>query len=256
MPFDVITDQFDHNKSAHYNLSIRLSADGFSFSVYNPIRDSNMLKQSFAINQGISIIANFKQAFKELDFLGYTYKHVDVTIDTKRFTLIPEDLFIENQTSQLFYYNFPQKEDDLVLHNTLTNNKAELLFAVSKSLYHFLQDKYTSLNLYSAMTKPAEEFALRSRFGCEKKMFAHAHLNRLDVYAFDRSQLALLNTYACTASSDRLYYLLLAWKQLQMDQLEDELYLMGTTRKDTHFIHELSDFINHVSILDIDFLYS
>lgn len=255
MTLSLVTDQLDHNKSMHYNLSIRLSADGFSFSVYNPIRDSIMLKQSFAIRSEISIIANLKQAFKMLDFLSYAYKQVDVTVYTKRFTLVPNDLFDEAQISSLFFYNFPQKENDLVLTNELLHNKSQLLFSVNKSLYHFLMEKYETVQIYSSVTRPAEDFALRSRFGSEKKLYACVYRNQLDVYAYERGQLLLLNTYACSADSDYMYYLLLVWKQLQMDQLKDELYLVGLQKHETDLLRDLSDFIKNVSTLELDSLH-
>ncbi len=36
-----MTERIDFTKSEQYTLSIRLSADGFSFSIYNPLTDND-----------------------------------------------------------------------------------------------------------------------------------------------------------------------------------------------------------------------
>ena len=42
MPDRAIAETIDFGKSEQYTLSIRLSTDGFSFSIYNPIHDSSL----------------------------------------------------------------------------------------------------------------------------------------------------------------------------------------------------------------------
>ena len=233
-----------------YTLSIRLSTDGFSFSIYNPIRDSFVLSKEYEIERKLSLTANVKQAFKELDFLSNSYKQVNVSLVSKRFTLLPIELFDEDQVKTCFYYNYPPKENETVLYNTLPKTNAVVLFGVNKSLYHFLLETHPQVQFYSSVTSLAEHFALKSRIGSDKKMYACLHGETMELYAYERGHLMLLNAYDCAHVSDRVYYLLYAWKQLQMDQLRDELCIVGGDSDRGQFVEELQRFVQHISIED------
>ena len=50
----------DFNKSEQYTLSIRLSTDGFSFSVYNPLLDHSFYYMPYKIERSLSMAANIK----------------------------------------------------------------------------------------------------------------------------------------------------------------------------------------------------
>lgn len=59
----------DFNKSEQYTLSIRLSTDGFSFSVFNPLGDGEFSYYDRAVDESLSLTANLKQTFRELAWL-------------------------------------------------------------------------------------------------------------------------------------------------------------------------------------------
>ena len=55
----------DFTKSKQYTLSIRLSTDGFSFSIYNPIHDDSFSVIEKEIDTSLSLTANLKAVFHE-----------------------------------------------------------------------------------------------------------------------------------------------------------------------------------------------
>ena len=56
---------FDFTKSEKYILSIRLSTDGFSFSVFNPEGEKDFIITPYSINKNYSMTANVKELFEE-----------------------------------------------------------------------------------------------------------------------------------------------------------------------------------------------
>ena len=109
----------DFTKSKQYTLSIRLSTDGFSFSIYNPIHDDSLSIIEKEINASSSLTANLKTLFHESDFLNHPYKRVNIMMAGKRFTIAPLELFEEEQAELLFYHNHQKKENETVLYNCL-----------------------------------------------------------------------------------------------------------------------------------------
>lgn len=211
-----------------YILSIRLSTDGFYFTVYNPIRDTAIHSHRWEIAPELSFMANLRQAYKELDFLSYTYKQVQVMVVTPRFTMLPAEMFDERQTEQLFYYNYQPKENEVILADDLPRNGAVILFALDKSAHQFLKGQYRDVRFYSPVSVLAEQLTARSRLGADnRKMYVCLYPAFVVVYVYERGHLMLLNSFECDNTSDRVYYLLYVWKQLAMDQQHDELLIVS-----------------------------
>jgi hypothetical protein len=249
MPGEVYPDRIDVNKSGQYILSIRLATDGFSFAVYNPIRNSLVLTRQREIEPELSITVNMRKALEELDFLSYTYKRTDALPAGKRFTLMPAELFAEDQAETCFYYNFSPQENEIVLYDTLPKNGAVVLYALDKSLYDLLREQYPQIRFQSSVSSLAEHLAVKSRPGADKKMYVCVRRSFIEVYVYDRGHLMLLNAFDCENNSDRVYYLLYVWKQLAMDQQADELCVMGDGAEKDLLVEEMRRFIRHVSVL-------
>lgn len=249
MPEKAITDTIDFNKSEQYILSIRLSTDGFSFSVYNPIRDCTIHSCLKSVKQDISLLANLKEAFRGLDFLSYAYKQVNVVIMSRRFTLIPQDLFDEAHAETCFYYNYSANKNEVVLHNVLSKSGAVVLYGIDKSIYRFLCAQYAQVAFYASVTTWAETFVAKSRIGSAKKMYMCVYPSFIELYAYERGHLMLLNSYDCKTATDRAYYLLYAWKQLAMNQQTDELCISGVS-EGSALVEEVQRFVQHISIIN------
>ena len=159
----------DFTKSKQYTLSIRLSTDGFSFSIYNPIHDSSLSFFEKEVEASLSLTANLKQAFRELDFLNHTYKRVNILMADKRFTLIPLELFEDDQSEMIFYHNHTLKENETVKYNILKKNNAVVIFGMDKSTCQFLSDQYPEARFYSQAAPLAEYFSAKSRLGNSKR---------------------------------------------------------------------------------------
>ena len=231
----------DFTKSKQYTLSIRLSTDGFSFSIYNPIHDDSLSIIEKEIDASLSLTANLKAVFHESDFLNHPYK---------RFTIMPLDLFEEEQTELLFYHNHQKRENETVLYNILRKNNVAVIFGIDKSAQIFLNEQYPEARFYSQSTPFIDYFSVKSRLGNSKKMYASVRKDGIDIYCFERGHLLLANSFECTHTEDRIYYLLYAWKQLEFDQERDELHLTGTLSEKEVLMSELKKFILQVFIMN------
>ena len=64
----------DFSKSEQYTLSIRLSADGFSFSVFNPLNEGELFFFDRKVEESLSLTANLKRTFREVEWLKHPYR--------------------------------------------------------------------------------------------------------------------------------------------------------------------------------------
>lgn len=241
----------DFNRSNQYTLSIRLSTDGFSFSVREPIPDGATFYLYKEPDPALSFTANLKQIFRETDFLSLPYKQVNV-LTSARTTLVPFELFDDDQSEDLFYYSHSRKENEVVLYNILRKCNVAVLFSINKSIFQFIREKYPIARFYSKTTALTEYFYAQSRPGDSKKMYVYLNANSVDVFCYENGHILLVNSFGCHTTEDRVYYLLYTWTQLGMSQQEDELYLAGNLKDKHKLLQELRRFITRVSELPFD----
>lgn len=242
--------KIDFSKSEQYTLSIRLSTDGFSFSIYNPIYESSLSFFEKEITPSLSLAANLKQVFCATDLLALPYKRVNILMATNRFTAVPSELFDNEQTEILFYHNHPKRENETVLYNVLSRNNIVIIFGIDKSAYQFLKDQYPEARFYSQASPLNEYFSTKSRLGNSKKMYVSLRKNAIDLFCYERGHLLLINSFECRRTSDRIYYLLYTWKQLDFNQERDELHLTGILADKETLIKELRKYILQTFIMN------
>ncbi len=124
----------DFSKSEQYTLSIRLSTDCFMLSVYNPISGENFTFTEWSVDETLSLTANLKKMFRELEWISHTFRRVNILMADKRFALVPLEFFEDEQTEMLFYHSHSARENELVQYNILRKNNAVVLFGMDKVL--------------------------------------------------------------------------------------------------------------------------
>ncbi|WP_321481328.1 DUF3822 family protein [uncultured Bacteroides sp.] len=244
-------ENIDFNKSDQYTLSIRLSTDGFSFSVYNPLHEGETYYSNHAIDPTLSLTANLKQFFRTSEIPNHPYKRVNIVMKDKRFTMVPLELFEEEQIETIFHHNHPQKGNETILYNVLKKNNIVVIFGIDKSTHQFLTEQYPEAKFYSQVAPMSEYLSSKSRAGNSRKLYASFQPSNMDVYCYERGRLLLVNSYECKFTEDRIYYLLYLWKQLEFDQEKDELHLTGTISDKEKLTKELKTFISQVFIIPI-----
>lgn len=239
----------DFNKSEQYTLSIRLSTDGFSFSIFNPLIEEGFFFHDHKIDESLSLTANLKQTLREIEWLKRPYRRVHILISGKRFTPVPLEYFEDEQIEMLFSYNHPQQDNELVLYNILRKNNIVVLFGMDKSAYTLLQEQYPNAKYHSQSSPLIELFSIKSRFGNSKKIYANLQNTSINLYCYDRGHLLLANSFACSNTADRIYYLLYTWKQLGFNQKRDELHLSGELPEKEALLSELRKYISQVFVM-------
>lgn len=240
----------DFNKSEQYTLSIRLCTDGFSFSVFNPLSEGEYSFYDRQTDESLSLTANLKQTFREVEWLSRPYKRVNVLVANKRFTFIPLEFFEDEQAETVFYHNLTKKDNELVQYNILPNNNIVILFAIDKSSFNFLREQYAEAKFYAQSSPLIEYYAAKSRLGNNRKMYVYLQASALNVYAYERGRLLLANSFDCKTNADRIYYLLYIWKQLGLEQERDELHLSGNPDDKKDLLPELQKFIRRVFVMN------
>ena len=84
-------------------LTIRIGKQSLSFSALNAEHPDGITFEPYTVRSGISMAANLREAFREIDLLHSGWQRAMVLIDSP-VIMIPIDEFKENQKEMLYHY--------------------------------------------------------------------------------------------------------------------------------------------------------
>ena len=240
----------DFNRTKQYTLSIRLSTDGFCFSVHNPQVDNQYAYQPYSIDPLKSLTANLKAALQDTEMLRHTYAKVNIIIAEAPYTIIPKEYYAESHQRELYLQNFPSSTDNtIVLPNMVGEGQAVVLFGVERQLYQFITERYPKAQLYAPVS-PLIDFGVEKSYASGRNYFmVHMHKRYAHVLCFTNAAPLFVNTFSGRDTADTLYFLLNCWQTLGLSQTEDTLHLAGTSRNAKALTRELEKFIQHIHII-------
>ncbi len=242
---------FDTDKSELYTLSIRLSTDGFSLSAYNPEREHPFYHWTYPVRPNLSIVANVKEMLATCEQLQHPYKQVRVLFDTMNCMPVPFELFDDEDAENLYHQTFHTVGiGEMVMSDVLPDADVVLLSCLNKNVRQQIVEQYPHATFHCTVTPLTAYFAKRSHLGDNRKLFVCFQKSHLTLLAFDRRKLMLLNNFGYKTVDDCVYYVLYAWKQLELNQQQDELHLAGFIPSSEMLLHQLRKYIRQVHAID------
>lgn len=239
----------DPSLSDQHTLSIRLSEDGFSFAIYPHLADGEPLFRTFHVNPQHSLAANVKEFLTRAEELKLSHGQTNILIHTPRYTPVPFELYEDDQSETLFYQNLPKRNNEVILCNILSKSNVAILFSIDKLTHQLLSDQFPKARFFVSISPITEYLTLRNRQDAdENEMFAVRHPEQIDILVFKRHRLTLVNSYQAPNDSDKNYYLLDVWKQLEMDRQADRLLFCGS-RPQEEQISFLSTYLKNISTI-------
>lgn len=239
-------DNIDLSKSNEYNLSIRVSSDGFSFSVVNPQNKSDFMFSKFDISPSTSVSANLKKWLSATEELNHEYKKVFVIFNTSRFMAVPASLYQEGNDEETFYYNHSKINNEKVLSDKLVADDIVMLYGVDKYCHQIISEHFNEFEMMCSATSLLHYYTGKSRISGEKKIFIQLSEHDVKLFCFENDKLLLLNSYNCKQVSDRLYYILCVWNNLGYNVQKDEIILNGNIKDKELLQKELKRFVPNV----------
>lgn len=239
-----------NNLILHKSLSIRLCTDGFSFSVYTPqAEDGRFQFFPYVVDPHVSMSANLKQAFSKVEAMQDQYSSVQVIVDGPT-SHVPFEHFEEDEVERLFMYDYLHQQGRAVLYNILSHCNMVVLFCLDKSVRQLLAEHFPEAHYYAAETPVLEHLLEKSKSRDTQKMYAVFSSRGFLVSVMNGGKLCFVNHFPGHDNSDYVYFLLQVWKIQGMNQLQDELHLVGNIPERQALLDELRRYIRQVYVIN------
>lgn len=232
-------------------LTIRIGRNSLSFSMPTPEnQESPILYEPYTVKSGISIAANLREAFKNVDLLMTTKPYrVQVMLDTPAL-MTPVEVFEESAIEDLYGHAFSREEHGIVLYNVLPDLNAVAIFAINKDLKLVIDDHFEDAKFIHAICPVWRYLHQRSFSGYRSKLYGYFHDNKAEIFSFQNNRFKFCNTYDTKQAHDALYFLLYVWKQLAFDNQYDELHIVGDIPEKEWLIEELRKYLAKAYVIN------
>ena len=251
-------ENIDFRKSEQYTLSIRLTADGFCFSLCNASPTEKIFFPNWEseIDLLLSECGNLKKIFKQTEWLSNSFGQVNVIVEATRHLLMPLAFFDDEQTEEIFYHSFCQAENEVVCYNILPDENMVMLFGMDESTHDFLTEQYPDAKFYAKATTLVRYHAKEEK-SSKRTLFVNIGKTATTLLAYEKEQLQLCNSILSLHDTDIAYYVLSCWKNLHLDQEADELHLTGLTNEHPELMPLFQTYIKQLKCVensgDLDF---
>lgn len=244
-------ENIDFRKSEQYTLSIRLTADGFCFSLSHFSLTENKFFPNWEseIDLLLSECGNLKKIFKQAEWLNNPFGQVNVIVENTRHLLMPLAFFDDEQTEEIFYHSFCKAENEIVCYNILPDENMVMLFGMDESTHDFITEQYPNAKFYAKATALVRYFSKEEK-SCQHTLYVNLGKTATTLTAYEKGQVLLCNSFLSLHDTDIAYYVLSCWKNLHFDQETDELRLTGLTNEHTEILPLLQTYIKQLKCID------
>ena len=236
----------DFTKTRQYTLSIRLSTDGFCFTVHNPSVANEYAYQPYRIDPLKPLVSNLKCAVEETEILKHTYGAINIILADANYTLIPKEYYAEQYEAEFYRLNSSSTANSTILRNVVGDEQAVLLFDVEKQLHKYITTRYPKAKVYAAIA-PLINFGVERSYAANKKYcFLHVHKRRIDFMCYENAAPLFVNSFHYRSAADALYFLLNCWTMLNLSQTDDTLHIAGDSHQIKTLTQEIKKFIQNI----------
>jgi hypothetical protein len=247
MPFLELCDEtLDINSTENYDLSVQISFDRLSFCVLDTIRKKFVLMREFEPeNQKYLNHNTINEYIKKDDFLGRHFRKVHIVTPSPKYTLVPAPLYDADRKEDYFTFNHIGEDGSLIFSDKLVNPDSFIVYSLPEQLARLL-DEFFPGGQRMHHIKP-----LLTHISDNKKAvhgnYVHVHIEKefFNIIIFGYSTLKLCNSYNYRSGSDILYFILSAFRNLDIG-LEETLYISGLTKPGDDFSLLLSGYLRNL----------
>lgn len=205
---------------------------------------------TWKIDRSLSLVTNLKKFIVENpEFKNYTNTHV--IIENSYYVTVPAELFDKEQIDFLYHQNFSKRSNEYLCYDIIPNNNIVVIYNIDNVFYQLLQSLFPTAHYHTHITQFIKHFSIESHNGNNKKMYVNVRNDAVDLLCFDNGRLLLSNSFFCREKTDRLYYILNAWKMLNFDQESDDIFIYGYINNNELYTL-LSKYIRHSWLLKSD----
>ncbi len=229
-------------------LSVRIASTTFEIAVLDTSRSTIVAFESwrFDNNDDPGNFADSLEKIRSDSFsLGRHYNKANVIIDSAVYTLIPAELFKEEEAEKYIEFNHSLASKEAVHFDSIESIAVKNVYQVPLSVEKVCRQWFTDLKFQNTCT-----ILINSRLKIKstpETVFVYFSGNRFDVIVADNGRLKFCNSFTFSSAQDIIYYILNVYQKLGMDTSATPIMLAGEITKESSGYETIYRYIRNVS---------
>lgn len=238
----------------NYSLSIQMGIRDIQLCITDSSDNAVMLLEDYSL-EGVKSVNTRIQALEKL-FSQHSllqagfWANVKISLKTHKFALVPTSLFTPEGAMGYLSINCEVKSqsEDVSYYKHISTNSVNV-FAVDRKLMKWIKNTYPSQKVHlihqgSALIEGIMKYDDHSH---EKTMFCNIDQGILHVVVTFKKKVLYYNQFAVRESQDYLRFIMLIFKELELNQKTTKLLLWGMIERNSPHIELLKKYIRNIS---------
>jgi len=240
--------------SKYCRLSIQHSQDGFSFCVFDIIRNKYCGIEVYEF-QNVSSVIVLNKILREIiqtnDWLKAEFEKTEIIIESPKSTLVPVALFDHNHVADYLKLNHPPELGELIGNDHLRQLDAENIFSLPETLVTTFREYFPGAGIHHFSSSLIESLLIRHKnLDSNPIVFTNVRKSWLDILVINKGKLKFFNSFRFKEKEDFVYFLIFVFEQLNLNPENIELKLMGEIPKVSPFFELTFKYIRNVGFVE------
>ena len=235
-------------KTDNYIMTIQHSLDGLSFVIFDAAENKFIALKHYHISEkNISLETLLVELQEKESWKLEDFKNVNILIDNNINTFVPKDYFQEDiKDDYLSLLNMKHSNvltDDIVEHNIVN------VYSTDDD-FNFLNNNIKIYHSSSILIKKLlKEFKDRNQ---ETRAFVNVKNNSYELIIISNDKLIFHNYFNFNTKEDFLYFILVTFDQLNIDNESIPLYFIGFIEEKSPIVELCSRYIRNIRFFNRD----
>ena len=250
-----ITSKEDKNRNI--KLSIQVSLNGLSFCALLPEENKIIFFREIVFTKKlnpIQVLQEIEKLYSRETFLQEEKPEVTLLYSNELYSLVPRELFSEENASDYLKYNTQILETDYVAQDELEEAGMVNVYIPYANINNYFFERYGEFEYRHCISFLVEEFLKLNRDQKEgTKVYLHCYPGGYDLVIIQKGELLLANSFKCNTKEDFIYYLLFTAEQLELDPTTFELILLGKITENSDYYRMAYTYVKEIKFLETSF---
>ncbi|GAA4324560.1 DUF3822 family protein [Pontixanthobacter gangjinensis] len=241
----------NNKENSYKKMSIQVSLNGLSFCILN--QDENEICYFKKIDfdkqlDPIKLLAKIELTYEQEDELNQPVNEVTVIYNNSLFSLVPAELFDEEQAASYLKFNTRILKTDFIAFDQI-NEEMVNVYIPYTNISNYFFDKYGEFEYRHSLSVLIDSLLKFPKETSGPKLYLHAHRNSYELVIIENAKLIFANSFEFDTKEDFLYYLLFTAEQLNLNPEKFELVLMGDISRDSEEYKMAWDYIKNITFM-------
>ena len=172
------------------------------------------------------------------------YKRVKVTVRSQHFVLF-SDMVADDDCLSFLPRVYPEDDGDVAVC-ALPGHNTKIAWTMPSGMQAFLGRTFNYPAVCHHLAPMCAHFAELNAGAERSRMYVNMDDGSMDLAVYRDGALQSVNSFPLASHQDAVYYALNTWDSHHLDQMTDEIQVMGESEACAEIVPELREFVKHV----------